>query len=97
MALNQQKVAELKAFVELLKKDPQVLHSPELSFFKTYLESMHAEIPPAAKPAGTKNDSGGTEKENKGPQKQTSEDEASNTGDEEDDEEDDIEDDTELE
>lgn len=44
---EKQQLMELKAFVELCKSTPSVLHKPELSFFKSYLESLGAKIPPA--------------------------------------------------
>lgn len=38
-------VAELEAFVTLVRKDPSVLHRPELAFFRDYLHSLGARIP----------------------------------------------------
>ncbi|XP_047332256.1 TPR repeat-containing thioredoxin TDX [Impatiens glandulifera] len=40
-------VAELKLFVEQCKSNPSILQNPSLAFFKTYLESLGAQIPPA--------------------------------------------------
>ncbi|RQX75754.1 Hsp70 interacting protein HIP [Toxoplasma gondii CAST] len=50
-ALSPQKVAELKAFIGMCERDPSILHRPELSFFKEYLQSLKAAIP-AEKQAG---------------------------------------------
>jgi len=36
--MDSQKVAELKAFVQLCKDNPSVLHLPEMGFFKTWLK-----------------------------------------------------------
>ncbi|KAL8272875.1 hypothetical protein Esti_003184 [Eimeria stiedai] len=38
-------VAELEAFVTLVRDDPGILHRPELAFFKSYLHSLGARIP----------------------------------------------------
>lgn len=38
-------VAELEAFVTLVRNDPNILHRPELAFFKDYLHSLGARIP----------------------------------------------------
>ncbi|PSS08077.1 TPR repeat-containing thioredoxin TDX like [Actinidia chinensis var. chinensis] len=40
------KDAELKLFVEQCKSNPSILHNPSLAFFKTYLQSLGARIPP---------------------------------------------------
>ena len=42
-------VAKLKTWVAILKDNPKKLDSPELAFFKEYLESMDATIPKATK------------------------------------------------
>ncbi|KPP56978.1 hsc70-interacting protein-like [Scleropages formosus] len=42
------KVVELKAFVQLCCDNPSVLHLPELSFFRDWLQGMGATIPPPA-------------------------------------------------
>lgn len=36
--MDPQKVTELKAFVQLCKENSAVLHMPEMSFFKTWLQ-----------------------------------------------------------
>lgn len=38
-------VAELEAFVTLVRNEPSILHRPELAFFKDYLQSLGARIP----------------------------------------------------
>ncbi|PFH38549.1 Hsp70 interacting protein HIP [Besnoitia besnoiti] len=43
-------VCQLKAFIGLCQRDPSILHRPELSFFKDYLQSLNADIP-AERPA----------------------------------------------
>lgn len=43
------KIAELKVFVEQCKSNPSILHNPSLGFFKTFLQSMGAQIPPLHK------------------------------------------------
>ncbi|XP_074649715.1 hsc70-interacting protein-like [Tubulanus polymorphus] len=40
---------ELKMFIEMCRLNPDILHKPELSFFKDYVESLGATIPTAAK------------------------------------------------
>ncbi|CAI0413759.1 unnamed protein product [Linum tenue] len=42
------KLKELKNFVELCKSNPSVLTDPTLAFFRDYLESLGAKLPPAA-------------------------------------------------
>uniref|UniRef100_A0A4W3HQZ6 ST13 Hsp70 interacting protein n=1 Tax=Callorhinchus milii TaxID=7868 RepID=A0A4W3HQZ6_CALMI len=46
--MDPQKVRDLGSFVQLCQSNPSVLHLPELSFFKQWLESLGATIPPAA-------------------------------------------------
>lgn len=40
-------VAELKLFIDQCKSDPSILHNPSLGFFKRYIESLGARLPPA--------------------------------------------------
>ncbi|XP_072986472.1 FAM10 family protein At4g22670 [Typha latifolia] len=42
------KVTELRLFVERCKNNPSILSDPSLSFFRDYLESMDAKLPPSA-------------------------------------------------
>ncbi|CAI5470057.1 unnamed protein product [Closterium sp. Yama58-4] len=44
-AMDAQKIAELKAFVQLCQKTPAILADPKLEFFRDYLESLNAEVP----------------------------------------------------
>lgn len=44
--LPQDQIKNLKLFVELCRKDADLLHHPELAFFKNYLESLGAILPP---------------------------------------------------
>ncbi|KAL8453894.1 hypothetical protein Emed_000605 [Eimeria media] len=42
---GEEKLAELEAFVTLVRDDPGILHRPELAFFRNYLQSLGARIP----------------------------------------------------
>ncbi|KAK9075159.1 hypothetical protein SSX86_003479 [Deinandra increscens subsp. villosa] len=44
------KIQELKFFVESCQSDPSILHNPSLGFFKTFLQSLGAKIPPPSTP-----------------------------------------------
>jgi suppressor of tumorigenicity protein 13 len=55
--MDASKIAELKLFVEQCKTNPTILNNPSLEFFKSFLESMGARIPPAR-------NSGPSQKEN---------------------------------
>lgn len=39
-------MTELKGFVQLCESNPEILHLPEMSFFRTWLQSMGATLPP---------------------------------------------------
>ncbi|KAH0976059.1 hypothetical protein GBA52_017958 [Prunus armeniaca] len=43
------KVAELREFVSKCKSNPSLIHTPSLAFFKSYLQSLGARIPPIPK------------------------------------------------
>ena len=43
--MDARKVKELKEFVSVLEKQPELLHSPELGFFAKYLKSLGAKLP----------------------------------------------------
>ncbi|KAJ8771979.1 hypothetical protein K2173_027156 [Erythroxylum novogranatense] len=43
------KIAELKQFINGCRSNPSILHNPSLAFFKSYLESLGARIPPEIK------------------------------------------------
>ncbi|XP_037331777.2 hsc70-interacting protein [Pungitius pungitius] len=43
--MDPRKVTELKVFVEMCEASPEILHLPELSFFRTWLLGMGATIP----------------------------------------------------
>ncbi|WCJ42105.1 tetraticopeptide domain-containing thioredoxin [Euphorbia peplus] len=47
--MDSSKIAELKQFVEQCKSNPSLLHQPSFSFFKSYLQSLGARIPPQTK------------------------------------------------
>lgn len=46
-------MSELKIFVQLCESSPEVLHLPEMGFFRTWLQSMGATIPPPPKTKGS--------------------------------------------
>ncbi|EOY21393.1 Tetraticopeptide domain-containing thioredoxin isoform 6, partial [Theobroma cacao] len=54
MVMDASKLAELKLFVDQCKSNPSIVHNPSLSFFKSYLQSLGARIPP-----DTQTDKGG--------------------------------------
>nr|KYP67436.1 FAM10 family protein At4g22670 family [Cajanus cajan] len=47
--MEEGKLRELKQFIETCKSNPSLLHNPSLSFFKAYLLSLGARIPPQPK------------------------------------------------
>lgn len=67
--MDPEKVKQLREFVDICKANPQILHIPELAFYKHWLESLgakiptpccgggkghhHGEVPKASKPAPT--------------------------------------------
>lgn len=48
-----QQLGMLREFVALCKKDPDILHQKELGFFKEWIESMGATVPPPTEPDET--------------------------------------------
>jgi len=44
--LDAKSLAQLKKFIEVVKSNTDIIHTPELKFFKDYLHSLHATIPP---------------------------------------------------
>jgi suppressor of tumorigenicity protein 13 len=38
-------LSQLNGFIDLCKNDPKILFSPELAFFKNYIESLGGKIP----------------------------------------------------
>ncbi|THU61704.1 hypothetical protein C4D60_Mb07t26120 [Musa balbisiana] len=46
--MDAHKVSELKAFVTSCRSDPSILHHPSLAFFRDYLQSLGARLPPQA-------------------------------------------------
>ncbi|KAE9607464.1 putative hsp70-interacting protein [Lupinus albus] len=48
--MEARKVRELKQFIEECKSNPSILHNPTLSFFKSYLLSLGAQVPPLHEP-----------------------------------------------
>ncbi|XP_023128794.1 hsc70-interacting protein [Amphiprion ocellaris] len=51
--MDPRKVSELKGFVQLCESNPGILHLPEMSFFRTWLLSMGATIPPPPETKGS--------------------------------------------
>ncbi|XP_047176775.1 TPR repeat-containing thioredoxin TDX isoform X1 [Vigna umbellata] len=47
--MEEEKLRELKQFIESCRSNPSLLHIPSLSFFKAYLLSLGARIPPQPK------------------------------------------------
>ncbi|XP_013787333.1 hsc70-interacting protein-like [Limulus polyphemus] len=47
---DKEQVNQLQGFIDVCQKHPEVLHTPELSFFSIYLKSLGATIPPPPKP-----------------------------------------------
>ncbi|XP_060205415.1 TPR repeat-containing thioredoxin TDX [Lycium barbarum] len=47
--MDNEKLQHLKHFVELCKTNPSILQDPSLSFFKNFLESLGAQVPPSVK------------------------------------------------
>jgi len=45
MAFNQKQLSDLKIFIQVCQAKPDVLHLPDLHFFREYLESLGATIP----------------------------------------------------
>ncbi|KAE8723590.1 Tetraticopeptide domain-containing thioredoxin isoform 2 [Hibiscus syriacus] len=43
--MDASEVADLKLFVDHCKSNPSIIHTPPLSFFKSYLQSLGAQIP----------------------------------------------------
>ncbi|CAH1776309.1 unnamed protein product [Owenia fusiformis] len=43
--MDQAQLTLLKGFTELCKKNPSILHLPQLAFFKEWIESLGAEVP----------------------------------------------------
>ncbi|KAJ7952458.1 TPR repeat-containing thioredoxin TDX [Quillaja saponaria] len=46
--MDESKLNQLKHFVEQCKSDPSILSDPSISFFREYLESLGAKVPPSA-------------------------------------------------
>ncbi|KAM3598824.1 uncharacterized protein V6R79_023089 [Siganus canaliculatus] len=51
--MDPRKLSELKGFIQLCESNPGVLHLPEMSFFRTWLQDMGATIPPPPKSKGS--------------------------------------------
>ncbi|XP_035511048.1 hsc70-interacting protein [Morone saxatilis] len=47
--MDPRKLTELKGFVQLCETSPEILHLPEMGFFRTWLHSMGATLPPPPK------------------------------------------------
>ncbi|KAG8378675.1 hypothetical protein BUALT_Bualt07G0010000 [Buddleja alternifolia] len=58
--MEAKKIEELKSFVEQCKLNPSLLHTPSFAFFKNYLQSLGAKIPPSVK---SEKDDGNHQKE----------------------------------
>lgn len=51
--LPQESLNQLKTFLNVVKDAPQILHTPELAFFKEFIESYGGVIPPPASSGGS--------------------------------------------
>ncbi|KAL3724827.1 hypothetical protein ACJRO7_029920 [Eucalyptus globulus] len=49
MEMETEKMDELRHFIGQCRSDPSILDDPSIAFFKSYLQSLGARIPPAAK------------------------------------------------
>jgi hypothetical protein len=49
--LPQSALEQLKGFIMLCRTKPEILHKQELAFFREYLNSLGARLPPAPEPA----------------------------------------------
>ncbi|XP_059203042.1 hsc70-interacting protein [Centropristis striata] len=47
--MDPRKLSELKGFVQMCESSPDILHLPEMGFFRTWLLNMGATIPPPSK------------------------------------------------
>lgn len=47
--MDNEKLEDLRHFVELCKENPSILQNPSLTFFKSFLESLGAQVPPSVK------------------------------------------------
>ncbi|KAL6493474.1 hypothetical protein OROGR_032253 [Orobanche gracilis] len=47
--MDTKRIEELKSFVDHCKQNPTVLHDPPFAFFKNFLQSLGAQIPPSGK------------------------------------------------
>ncbi len=63
-------LAQLKGFISLCQAQPQIIHRPELKFFKDYLESMDAKVPPPAPESKQEETGSGEAKEDEKPTKE---------------------------
>jgi hypothetical protein len=44
-SIPKEQIEQLQAFTELLRLNPAILHTPDLKFFKDYIESLGGRIP----------------------------------------------------
>lgn len=49
MEIPPEALVQLKIFTTIVKENPQILHSPQLAFFKEFIESFGCKIPPPSK------------------------------------------------
>ena len=69
ITMEKAQLTQLKGFVEALKKDPDLLHSSDLSFFADYIKSLGGKLPEKKKKAhGHSHDHGHAEKAEHGHQ-----------------------------
>lgn len=76
LPLTNEHLAQLKAFVELIDKQPSLLHHSDLVFFKNFLVKLGAKLPRQEKVTEDSNDTAEKESENE-PEPEPSESEES--------------------
>lgn len=52
--LPEEHVAQLRMFTDLIKEDPSILNTPELKFFKEFIESLGGKVPTGSKSSPTR-------------------------------------------
>lgn len=45
-SLPKEAISQLKVFIHLLKTKPELIHVPDLKFFKDFIESFGGKVPP---------------------------------------------------
>lgn len=64
-ALPKEAIAQLKLFIHMVKSKPELLHTPDLKFFKDFIESFGGRVPEAPAPKPSSKPSGEAHPESK--------------------------------